>query len=965
MSFSVILTHEYTDFDALASLLGAHLLYPHALPVLPRQMNRNVREFAHLYKGTLPFVEPEDLPKNTHVDDAILVDTRSVNWVRGMDETTRVLVIDHHQDQGEEEEAAAEFQVEPGAQDVWATPPTEGTPANWRFWTDDVGANTTMLVEQIRERGIRLTSFQATLLALGIYEDTGSLTYRSTKARDVICVAWLLDVEQGANLEVIARFLRHPLSEEQRKVYQTLVENSEHLTIDGNRVVVATATAPTFKDEVSTLAHKLRNLYEPDALFLIVDLGDRIQVVARSASDGVDVGAIATALGGGGHDRAAAAPVRGSTMGEVRARIIDLCHSHSRPASTVRHLMTLSRPQTVDAALPIHEAHTIMRRYGHEGYPVVATGPDGQEQILGIITRQEVDRAMGHGLGNASVAKYMREGRVTVTPDDSVATLRQLMVESGWGQIPVVGPDDDLIGIVTRTDLIKLWEQRETPADGRGQMGQRLREALPPVPYRLLRVAGQAADAMRATAYVVGGFVRDLLLNDTAWRVSSLDLDIVIEGDAILLAERLQAKYGGRLVSHRRFGTAKWLLTDPDFAVDRTELLGDLAGDLPEFIDFITARTEFYTEPTALPTVERSSIKLDLHRRDFTINTLALSLDPDQWGELLDFYNGAADLAQGRIRVLHSLSFVDDPTRILRAVRYEQRFDFHIGPRTLDLLRDATELLDKVSPARIRHELDRILQEQMPEKTLARLGELGILAQLHPHLVMAPWAIRTFPVLRQALVDLERSDLFGPQGLEAIRSTAIERLYWAILVYPMPGSPLPEKGTWNSQEDGENLNGDYQLAERLGLRKETRLLVADLRKLQAQGDLLRQPDLLPSQVVHALDRISPPARFLFRLLEDDPRLRAYLDRYENEWQHIVPMLDGVDLQRLGLRRGPLFRTILDGLRFARLDGRLHTREEEEALALQIAQEEKETGRQGDREQGDGETGRLNRPIPDP
>src|SRR5690606_10586002 len=120
-------------------------------------------------------------------------------------------------------------------------------------------------------------------------------------------------------------------------------------------------------------------------------------------------------------------------------------------------------------------------------------------------------------------------------------------------------------------------------------------------------------------------------------------------------------------------------------------------------------------------TVEDSSIKLDLHRRDFTINTLALCLNPDRWGELLDFYGGLDDLEQGVIRVLHSLSFVDDPTRILRAVRYEQRFGFQIEPRTLELMLDAVELLDRVTPARIRHELERILQEEQPEKALSRL----------------------------------------------------------------------------------------------------------------------------------------------------------------------------------------------------------------------------------------------------
>ncbi len=869
MPLSVILTHEYTDFDALASLLGAHLLYPQALPVLPRQMNRNVREFAHLFKGALPFIEPDDLPKHQHVDDAILVDTRSANWVRGMDDATQVLVIDHHQDAGEGEAGG-----ETDPLDVWETPATDASRANWRFWTDDVGANTTILVEQIRERAIRLTPSQATLLALGIYEDTGSLTYRATTARDVICVAWLLDAEQGANLEVIARFLRHPLSEAQREVYQTLVDNSEHLTIEGNRVVIATATAHNFRDELSTLAHKIRNLYEPDALFLIVDLGDRVQVVARSSTDSVDVGAIATELGGGGHDRAAAAPIRGMDLAGVRERILALCHAHSRPAVTVRQLMTLGRPQTLNAQMPISEAVLLMRRYGHEGYPVMVSQDDGSDSLLGIITRQEADRTMGHGLGDAPVAKYMREGNYTVTPEDSAATLRQLMLTSGWGQIPVVDAKGGLIGIVTRTDLIKLWDRGDTPTPGRSSMAQRLKDALPPVQWRLLQVAGQEAAQTGCNAYVVGGFVRDLLLHDTDWRVPSLDLDIVIEGDAILLAEQLQRDYGGRVVTHRRFGTAKWLLDDEAWPVHRQALLGDVQGDLPEFIDLVTARTEFYTAPTVLPTVERSSIKLDLHRRDFTINTLAINLNPTQWGELLDFYNGAADLEQGRIRVLHSLSFVDDPTRILRAVRYEQRFNFHIGPRTLQLLNDAVELLEKVSAARIRHELDRILQEATPEKTLGRLDELGVLAQLHPQMGLTDWVADGFRALRQALADLDHTEHFSAESLDLIRAISIERYYWGILVYPVPlaaptGNPVPQD---------EESDPDQRLADRLGLGRGTVSLVKDLRKLQAARETLVRPDLLPSQVVHLLTRTGAPARFLFPPARAGPAFAPLLGR---------------------------------------------------------------------------------------
>ncbi len=175
-------------------------------------------------------------------------------------------------------------------------------------------------------------------------------------------------------------------------------------------------------------------------------------------------------------------------------------------------------------------------------------------------------------------------------------------------------------------------------------------------------------------------------------------MDIVVEGDAIALISTVQQKYGGRVVTHQRFGTAKWILNDANEPVTDSALLA--ADNLPSHLDFVTARTEFYTEPTVLPTVAQGSIKLDLHRRDFTINTLAIALTPERWGDLLDFYGGLADLRRGVIRVLHSLSFVDDPTRILRAVRYEQRFDFQLEARTLELLEDAEELIDRVSPAR-------------------------------------------------------------------------------------------------------------------------------------------------------------------------------------------------------------------------------------------------------------------------
>ncbi len=223
-----------------------------------------------------------------------------------------------------------------------------------------------------------------------------------------------------------------------------------------------------------------------------------------------------------------------------------------------------------------------------------------------------------------------------------------------------------------------------------------LGQAIPPARLALLQALADEAGKVNLPIYAVGGFVRDLLLNRP-----SLDFDIVVEGDAIFFANQLAAHWGGRVVAHQRFGTAKWEINGV-----REKLLAQLDSDqqsdpalLPESLDLITARTEFYEQPAALPTVESSSIKMDLHRRDFTINTLALRLDGEHFGQIYDYWGGLNDLHKGQIRVLHALSFVDDATRLLRGVRFEQRFGFEIEPRTLSLMAESLPLLDKLTGA--------------------------------------------------------------------------------------------------------------------------------------------------------------------------------------------------------------------------------------------------------------------------
>ena len=878
---TVILTHENADFDALASLLAASKLYPRAIPVLPRRINRNGRAFLALYGGALPFVAPDDLPRG-RITGAILVDTQSLTTLKKMDPQIQVNIIDHH-------ELSREL------------------PAGWTYTGEPTGATTTLLVEQIAEQGLTLSPLEATLLLLGIYEDTGQLTYESTTPRDLRVAAWLL--EQGANLAVVNEYLHHPLAPDQRALYEQLIEQTETLDLDGQTVMIAWAEAPELTEEISTLAHKLRDLFEPAALFVLVALDRRVQMVARSTTDSIDVSQIATHFGGGGHPRAAAALIRERTLDEVRSELRRLLPRFVRPAITVGQIMSYG-VQTFSPQMTVQEAAERMQRLGHEGYPVVDNG-----RIVGLLTRQAVDRALRHGLSGIPIERVMEKGEVYVSPDDSIERLQQVMTTYGWGQVPVVA-EGRLVGIVTRTDLINLWGMPSV-VSRRQEIADLLSRSLPPALLDLVRHISQMADEMGYNLYFVGGLVRDLLLG-----IPNTDIDLVVEGEAIRLAHRLRRKYGGRVRSHRRFGTAKWLLPGSRW---------EGKPGIPKAIDFVTARTEFYEHPTALPQVERGSIKLDLHRRDFTINTLAICLNPDRFGELLDFYGGEKDLREGIIRVLHSLSFVDDPTRMLRAARLEQRLGFRIEARTEELIREAAPLLRRVSGDRVRHELELILQEREPERVLARLESLGVLAQLHPDLTVDDWLRAAFSRLREGLA----SGAWRMAPEDELPSLIFP--YFGLLAYRL------------------NREARETLLKRLKVQARTATDVRWVHHLRDQMDTLSQP-LRPSRLYRLLHAYRARVLLVGWAATENETARAQIAHFYHKLRHVRPTLTGHDLLARGLRPGPSLGRLLERLRDAWLDGEVTSPEEEEALLERLLEEMGEEG-EAARRRGDEATGR--------
>jgi tRNA nucleotidyltransferase (CCA-adding enzyme) len=870
----IIVTHEQADFDALASLLGAYLLDDSAIPVLPRRMNRNVRAYVTLYGAELPFVDPHDLPSEP-VESVCLVDTQSMASVRGVGADTRVHIVDHH-------------------------PIRTDISPDWTISSEDVGATTTIFVEDLQERDEDLNMIHATTLLLGIYEDTGSLTYTRTSARDLHAASYLL--EQQANLRIAADFLNHPLSTEQQKLYDVLREHLESYHIHGHTVVIGCGSAYGLDEELSTVAHKLRDLLDPDALIMLITTRAGVQMIGRSTSDNIDVAEIIARFGGGGHSRAAASLIKGRELDEVHDELIALLPEFVRPAITVAEIMSFN-PHILTPDTLAQDAADLMQRYGYEGYPVVRDG-----KVIGLLTRRAVDRAIAHKL-NLTATSLMNAGEVVIHPDDSIDRLQHLMTDTGWGQIPVMDENNrEIVGIVTRTDLLKILTSQAT-RPGHLNYAEKLQGAMPKARLALLILTAKIATEQKAALYIVGGFVRDLYLER-----SSQDFDLVVEGDAISLARQLQERYGGRLTTHARFSTAKWLITNV-----RSELANALhqpehADDLPDFLDLISARTEFYTHPSALPTVERGSIKLDLHRRDFTINTLALRLDGSHYGDLHDYWGGLNDLREGMVRVLHPLSFVDDPTRMLRAVRFEQSLDFQIEKRTHELLVEARSLVGQVSGDRIRHELDHILDIDQRVNILKRLSELRLLNEIHPALM---WD-------QDARENLEMMGFIDTKHLNGIkldlkRGNNLRRLAYILWFLHMPAEKI------------------QPVLRRL--RYPSTQVKVVLAACRLWKDLPWMANAKLSMIANRLGDVPPLAIYANFLAARDETLCNNIQAYLNRLNTINPGITGDDLRKRELLPGPIYKRILGALRDAWLDGKIENIDQERTYLDELIRNE--------------------------
>ncbi len=861
-TLEVITTHLNADFDALASMVAARKLYPNALLVFPGAQESSLRDF--FVRSSFYFLEftrakhisPDEIKR------LILVDTRQASRLGKFAEAAAspevdIHIYDHHPDSPDDVHGSLEV-IKP------------------------LGSTTAILTQILKEQGLAPTPQEATIMALGLFEDTGSFTFSSTTPEDFEAAAYLL--RQGADLNVIAGLVTRELTSEQVALLHDLIASARHFRVDSIEVTIASVTSPHYVADFAVLAHKFMDMENLQVLFALAQMDDRVYVVGRSRLPEVNVAEILADFGGGGHEFAAAAAVKDEPLPQVEEKLRHILQTRVHPLRRARDIMSFP-VKWVSPDLPLEDAELLLNRYNINALPVIHEG-----QLLGLITRQTVEKGIYHGLKRLPVLEYMTTPVATVGPDATLPEIRERLVINKQRLLPVV-QHDQVIGVISRTDLLHLLIdlQEETLLSQplrKKNIISLMRERLPHKILTILEQIGQVAQELGFQAYVVGGFVRDLFLNQ-----ENLDIDIVIEGDGLIFARRFATRFGIRTREFHKFKTAVLIFPD-DFK-----------------IDVATARTEYYEAPGALPVVEYSSIKMDLYRRDFTINTLAIKLNPEDFGTLLDFFGAHRDLKERAFSVLHNLSFVEDPTRVFRAIRFEQRFKFRIRKLTINLINNAVKnnFFARLSGPRLFTELRLILQEENPLPAIARLAELDLLKTIPPRL----W----YDEGTQQMLERVQAVLAWYNLSYLQEKFARWLVYFLGLVEPLAPDELKEMMN--------RFKPSPRLAAALTQGKEA----AD----QALLSLFRLPEPDRSEIYRLLSPLNTEFLLYMMAKSRQESSRRAISLYFTHLKHLKPELRGRDLVAMGYPAGPLLKEMLNLLHQARLNEEVKTRAEEENL----------------------------------
>jgi tRNA nucleotidyltransferase (CCA-adding enzyme) len=900
----LILCHTTADFDAVGAAVGLSRLKIGSKIVLTGGAHPAVKDFLALHRDEFPFIERRSVIER-EINSLIIPDSqqserfgKASEWFN-LEHLRAIEIYDHHIN---------------SYCDI---------PATYKQ-IEAVGATTTLITELLQQKNIQLNSFEATVMALGIHVDTGSLTYDQTTPRDAQALAWLMF--QGANVKIIADYVDPSLTSELQKLLTIALDDLQKIFVSGYTIASVLLKTEKFVPGLSNVASRLIDLTEVDALILAHyylrnkteetdQIDTRLTVIGRSRIPETNLQQLFEKYGGGGHSQAASlnlAKVNPETtlnqlLNELKIQIPHPPSARDLMSSPVRTIL----PQTT-----IKQAQRILFRYGHSGLSVV----NENGQLLGIISRRDLDLALHHGFSHAPVKGYMTSNLKTITPETTLPEIESLMVTYDVGRLPVLD-GQKLIGIVTRTDVLRQLHQEKN--DQKNIHSEKpslacllptIKNRLDPSIWKLLNKIANEAQKRGWHLYLVGGAVRDLLLAETGEKFLLLqDIDLVVDGfhnsadehAGVELAQALQTIYPKtRLSIHGAFQTAA-------LCWHKDKDLGSL------WLDIATARTEFYPYPAANPEVEASSIRQDLYRRDFTINSLALRLTSPRQGELLDFFGGLIDLKNKQIKVLHPHSFIEDPTRIYRAVRFAVRLGFEIESQTKNYIFYAIEsgvyerlrLQKQSAPAlttRLRSELKYILESSYWKPALKLLNSLHSLRCLDHNLTLTSELWKQICCISRWLkfIDNQHKLEHWLVRLEILIAYLDDSLRGNLATHlQLPSNSIKRLKNLHENEKNvlEFISESHSLSE----------IVLFLREYNS-------------------------VTLMLIAVRNNKSIRRHIWLYFTQWSYIQAPLNGNDLKNMGYPPGPDYKIMLDELLKATLDGKINNSSEAKIFLENLA-----------------------------
>ena len=840
-----ILGHINVDFDCLASMAAAKLLYPDFIIVIPDNKEYAVSEYL---KDEVDFFDyifasklDEDITEIIMVDNSDL--SRSGVEYKLLSDAKIVKIFDHH--------------------DYSSSAP-------------QYGANISILVEMLIKKNISFSEKYAELFLLGLYEDTGFFSYVSTTSKDISVLSYLFPMVK--NIAFISKYLSNDFSEEQLEFLDELVKNSEIGEYKKLKFVFTSGEREEYLDNLSFIAHRIMSILNADILFLVVRLERNVHVLARSSSGDVDIRPFIEQLGGGGHKTAGYASIKDATYIEVKERVKELIIEMFTEKNHVYEIMNSNVIFAYDSETVV-SVNEKMVAHNHSKLPVV----DNQGKSLGIITQKEIARLMHHNFLNYKISDFINYEVPVLYENDYVSNAENLLLVEGNSLVLVVDKEKKLKGIITKTDFLLTKKGGEVSKDNAKNFVSELRKKLSPTYLREIERIGEIADSFGYKAYIVGGFVRDLIL-----KRDNFDIDIVVVGSGIKVGEAIASEQNLKVKIHKKFQTAT-ILFDEKFK-----------------IDISTARSETYEKPGALPVVMRSHLKYDLFRRDFTINAMAISISKNNFGLLIDYFFGYKDLKKGLLKVLHNVSFIEDPTRILRGIRFAARFDFKFGKQTEKLLKNALSLgvMKNISGRRIKDEFLLFFKERYPEKILSMAYEYFVLQTLFPNIVYDKKSFELIREIRHTFIWFNK--LYPNYDVEKFR------LYFLALFRTMKREKILE------------------ISKKLELGKKFNVFVNEVflfirgnckKKLSATG-------LRPSMAYLLFKNLSlETLLYLSAYYQKDEVFQRYISLYLIEIWQKKPLLSGNDVKKIVDFRGEKLGELLEKIHLLFLDGKLLTTED--------------------------------------